>query len=205
MRVMPWTMAIFLLYVIVAALVIISLFSGVMSEHMNTVREQEQIDEQKRQQEEMVGALKIMHKAFKAADVAGDHLITKAEFEAMAKRPELRDELASVGVDLEEVEPGELFDCFDEGGRGVLSWDEFNAGMEGLREGASPKQFFKLLAAVWRAIYWDGRAPAQPRHQEAVEKELALANNGLARAERCLEGLRSELTAFLEEPEVSKH
>mmetsp|Transcript_82269 Transcript_82269/g.255480 ORF Transcript_82269/g.255480 Transcript_82269/m.255480 type:complete len:465 (+) Transcript_82269:114-1508(+) len=199
MEVMPWTLAVFLLYVIVAALVIISLFSGVMADHMNGVREQELVDERKRQQEQLVDAMMVVHEAFRAADATGDHLVTKAEFAAMMRRPHLRAKLASAGVDLSDLEPEELFDCFDEGGHGELSWDEFKAGMEGLREGVTPKQLFKLLAAVRRAVAFEAGPSPSPRRRAPLGRELQRMGARMARAERRLEGLSGELESFLGE------
>lgn len=142
----------FLSYVIFAAMVILSLLTGVLADHMNTVREAEEQEEVDVSRKEQSAATRAEFKAFKEADREGTHLIGKEQFLEVLQDSHVRKELEDCGVDLESFDPEDIFQCFDSKASGTITWSEFRSGMEELRLGVTPKQIFKLEVSLRRAV-----------------------------------------------------
>jgi len=141
----------FLAYVIFAAMVILSLLTGVLADHMNTVREAEEKAEAEEARAQRAVAVKAELKAFRQADIHGRHMIGKEQFMNVLQSPAVRDELDASGVNIGAFDLDDLFECFDSKASGAISWNEFRQGMEELRIGVTPKQIFKLEVSLQRA------------------------------------------------------
>merc|ERR1719215_1131969 len=142
----------FVCYIILAAMVILSLLTGVLADHVNNVREQQDRDEKTEQDAQLSKALRTEYKLFMNADAGGRHWIDKAHFKEIWGKSSVQEELGKIGIDVGNFDPGDLFDSFDSRAQGKLTWQDFRAGMEEMRNGVVPKEIFKLEASLQRAI-----------------------------------------------------
>lgn len=147
-----WMAGFFVVYVCFAGMVILSLLTGVLADHVNTVREQQEIEDREEALEQFSEVLKAEYRAFRQADTMGRHAIDKQRFKDILSRSSFREELKICGVNLDGLDPSELFDSFDSMGQGHLTWHDFRMGMEEMRTGVVPKEIFKLEASLQRAI-----------------------------------------------------
>lgn len=175
-----WMAGFFIVYICFAAMVILSLLTGVLADHVNTVREEQEAEEEQETAEHFSEALKAEYRAFRAGDTKNQHAVNKETFQEMLTKKAFRDSLKTCGVDVDDLDPGELFDSFDSMGGGLLTWHDFRAGMEEMRVGVVPKEVFKLEASLQRAI-----ASCEGKHavhysgvNDQAEKEEALTTAG---------------------------
>mmetsp|Transcript_69973 Transcript_69973/g.177590 ORF Transcript_69973/g.177590 Transcript_69973/m.177590 type:complete len:541 (-) Transcript_69973:65-1687(-) len=192
----------FLLYVIFAAMVILSLLTGVLADHINTVTTEAEEEEKAEKQKTRKQALATEFKAFKKATAGKDgtdHCMSKQEFRDTILDKEMKEELNDLGIDLDTFESDDLFRCFDRSANGVLCFHEFQEGMEELRVGVTGKQVFKLEVSLRNAVrHCD---PQQEFVQDAaltkaVKAQLGVANTRVASINVQLESLIEELANF---------
>lgn len=184
-------------------MVILSLLTGVLADHMNTVRSQEEQEAQARRQGELQKLRETEFKAFQMGDVAGRNVIDKEQFSHMFEGDGLRQELEDIGVSLDTFSAEDLFDCFDSEKNGSLKWHEFHKGMEELRIGVAPKQIFKLEVALRQSVrrcLEDTRTSTSKvkgsGHASETERQLRTAAARMARLDRELTRFGEELDAF---------
>lgn len=204
-----WMAGFFVVYICFAAMVILSLLTGVLADHVNTVREQQEIEDKVEAREHFSEALKAEYRAFRQADTSGRHAIDKQRFKEILSRASFREELKICGVDLADFDPSELFDSFDSMGEGHLTWHDFRMGMEEMRTGVVPKGVFKLEASLKKAIAsCEGKARVHSSGvYDQAQKERALHDasgtadtvrtqleNLIASMEECIEWADEETT-----------
>jgi len=211
----PLMLPMFLLYVVVVSLVVVSLLTGVMAEHMNTVRESEEALEE---QERLKTATKVLYSAFKRVDEDNNKNINFHEFQMVLADQELLDMLKTIELDVGDFDPHELFLCFDKDFDGMLGWDEFRDGMEELRKPVGPKQLFKLQAAMQRVCVHQVQAEtvqaastpssspspkASSRHERVmtpeVEELIGQVNQDMIGVDETLDTFEGDLKEFVTE------
>merc|ERR1712125_302458 len=119
----------FLAYVICAAMVILSLLTGVLADHVNSIREGEEEEEKILRQSDRKRAMVAEFRAFK--EVTGPHrnYIIKEEFCKLLKSDQFVENIADFGIDIKTFDPDDLFVCFDRQANGRLTWQAFQMGM----------------------------------------------------------------------------
>lgn len=142
----------FLGYVICAAMVILSLLTGVLADHVNSIREGEEEEERVLRQSDRKRAMIAEFRAFKEITGPFRNFITKEDFSKLLKSEQFADNIADFGVDVKTFEPDDLFVCFDRQANGRLTWQAFQMGMEELRVGITAKQVFKLEVSLRNAV-----------------------------------------------------
>jgi len=192
----------FLLYVIFAAMVILSLLTGVLADHINTVTTEAEEEEKVEKQKHRKQALATEFKAFKNATAhkgGTDHCMTKQEFRDTISDKEVKEELNELGIDVGTFDSDDLFTCFDRSANGVLCFHEFQEGMEELRVGVTGKQVFKLEVSLRNAVrHCDPQQEfvQDPALDKAVKAQLGVANKRVASINVQLESLIEELANF---------
>mmetsp|Transcript_62223 Transcript_62223/g.131511 ORF Transcript_62223/g.131511 Transcript_62223/m.131511 type:complete len:545 (+) Transcript_62223:117-1751(+) len=153
----PAMLYFFVGYVIFAAMVILSLLTGVLADHINNVTVENEKEEKAEKQLETKQAVSIEYKAFrKVMSGPGSRVgnsMTFDQFRQVIEDREVNKHLVELGIiDLENFDPADLFVCFDRSATGTLSFHEFSQGMEELRVGVTGKQIFKLEVALRNAV-----------------------------------------------------
>mmetsp|Transcript_67684 Transcript_67684/g.195998 ORF Transcript_67684/g.195998 Transcript_67684/m.195998 type:complete len:510 (-) Transcript_67684:68-1597(-) len=195
-----WAMMYFFLaYVIFAAMVILSLLTGVLADHMNTVRENEEREEEAENQKANAQAVKAQMLAFQKA-TEGAHLLSREQFRSVLDNAPMRERLSSQGVNLGGFDPDDLFECFDSKTSGLISWSEFHEGMEELRTGVKPRVIFKLEVGLRKAVR-DSRADlsSDPRTKTKLLEENNKVASRMFEISRQLDDVTSTTDSFLEE------
>lgn len=155
-RQMPWMQLFFFPYIFFGAFVIMSLLTGVMADHINDVRRDEDRKEHERR-------IQDVDEVVKHADKNRDNELDVQEFQELFSKdsaPEVVEDLQALGIFVRENEARELFDWFDVDQNGKVDKQELLHGLKQLAHGLSPLQLYKLRWSLGRA-------------NEIVEKECA--------------------------------
>lgn len=174
----PIFLPVILIYIVAISLVVVSLLSGVMAEHMNTVREAEEQRIEQQLQTKMKAAVDVLLTAFKRADMNDDKMINVQEFKKMLQEPDLVQGLARIEVELKDVDAEDMFNSFDRDHDGSLTWAEFRNGMTELRKPLGTTHAL-TLQVVQRVLFKkDDKDPeeeeeeSQPPQQDGGPVEL---------------------------------
>lgn len=199
----------FVAYVIFAAMVILSLLTGVLADHMNAQREEEEAEEQLKLLEQRDDARAAEYRVFAEVARSRKYHITMEEFMEIINSVHYRRRLEACGCNLDAVAAEDLFVCLDRKARGVLSLPEFRLGMEELRTGINPQLVFKVQAALSRAIR-ECQSKENPKtksvshqHQRVLDA-CASAANRVMLADAKLAVMSERMEAFLLKAESSR-
>jgi len=199
---MGWMMPIFILYVVFAAFVVLSLLTGVMAEHMNAVRREEDEKLKQESHSRMLAAIRVFYKAFRSADTEADGVIAREEFATIFMDKQFAKQLQNFDVDLQGINAEDIFKCLDLDNDGSITWEEFKFGLIELREAVTPKQIIMLRNRIQRAIeasdesqrkVMRGTGKVKPEHLEAC---LAECNLSFRRAERIMDDVEGTFDDF---------
>lgn len=180
---------IFTCYVLLNAVIILALLTGVITEHMMQVHRNDDEDQERERQEKLKTVLKAIYRLFKLIDTDNSDSIDRAEFQTLLRffhaepgeggdmddeyeqllkdNPDIGEALADIRENLAGLDDPELFSVFDMNGDGAISWDEFRISMEELKKGLTKKQTFKLQANV-RKLERDAEAAREIALREAA-------------------------------------
>jgi len=184
----PWYL-IFTCYVLLNAVIILALLTGVITEHMMQVHRSDDEDQEHERHEKLKTVLKAVYRLFKMIDTDGSDSIDRQEFQTLLRffhaepvegggelheeyeqllrdSPDIGEALGDIRENLEGLDDPELFSVFDMNGDGAISWDEFRITMEELQKGLTKKQTFKLQATV-RKLERSAEAARQSAIREA--------------------------------------
>jgi predicted metal-binding protein len=185
-----FAVTIFYSFIVIVSFVILSLFSGVMVDHMNEVRIREDADSQEELMKEASKAKRPFQTIFGWTD-SGDDKVGEEDFALLLSKPEYKEAVAASDLDLTRGEAQELFSFWDREHDKSLTWDEFKKGLEDYREGLTVKKVMimksKLKNLTKDLQQEDGgerllsgvahRAPPQ------IEQQLGEADSRLRRLE----------------------
>lgn len=166
---MPWMMPIFMLYVVLSAFVILSLLTGVMAEHMNTVRQGQEEEDKREKHARIREATRSFYKAFRRW-MSTDGEIRRKEFENLKSDEKLNQDMANYDSKFTELSAEELFNCIDLDGSECINWEEFRYGMMELREPVTPKQIIILRNKLSRAIDHSQEPTQADKEKQSAKK-----------------------------------
>merc|ERR1719188_805039 len=109
----PWLQLFLFAYIFFISFTMASLWTGVMADHMNDVRQKEEEEERQQEQEAVETAMDTFRQTFTMADTTADNSMDFKEFEQMLKSKEIMGLLKSVGIDITGLDARELFEFFD--------------------------------------------------------------------------------------------
>jgi len=160
----PWMRLFFVPYIMFAAFVMMSALTGVMAEHMDQVRTDEEEEEKVQRLEDFEAAMEALEEAFneEAADVEGEALVSREAFPNLLASGPVAAELEAVGMEVSEKEASDLFEFFDSSGEGLISWEEFLQAMDDIHRGLTAKQVLKLAHAFRQATRQETAKAAGP-------------------------------------------
>lgn len=204
MKESPDMILFFLIYVIFAGMVILSLLTGVLADHINSVTNEAEEEEQKEKAAQRKMAFAAEFKAFKKATCYSDHrsenIITKEDFRKVMKDKEIMGQLEEIGINLEDFNPDDLFICLDRDGHETLCFHEFQQGMEELRIGVTGKQVFKLETALRNAVRrvdpTREHMGSDPQLQVQIRDNLTDANGMASEVQARMELFLDELVQY---------
>lgn len=202
---MPHMMLVFVMYVIVAAFVVLSLLTGVMAEHINAVRQAQEAEDKIEKKKKLKEAVRVFYKVFGRADLLHDGRLVRAEFEQVFKDRELVAQLANFDVNLASLGASDLFEVLDVDDTYSITWDEFRSGMIQLRDAVTPKQVIELrnrISRVLEEVQADRNAGRSIQHQaptsQVFEDALKTINMKLSSAQDNADVFEYNLDSFLE-------
>lgn len=140
----------FIFYIIVTAFTILSLMTGVVSEHILKVAKDQEEGMRQRHDKELKEFMEGVKTLFDAADVDKSRSISRGEFKKILKDKEVSKKLLAMHIEVYDYDFLELFDCLDLNGKEELEYEEFVNGFRGIRGEAKAKDLLKLQGAVAR-------------------------------------------------------
>eukprot|EP00927_Polykrikos_kofoidii_P072875 TRINITY_DN68948_c0_g1_i1.p1 TRINITY_DN68948_c0_g1~~TRINITY_DN68948_c0_g1_i1.p1 ORF type:complete len:573 (-),score=117.62 TRINITY_DN68948_c0_g1_i1:71-1789(-) len=167
---------IFIIYVVLSAFVVLSLLTGIMAEHMNSVREMEAEEQMKEIMLRVHDANRAFYKAFLRADKNGDHKLSKTEFMGLLLEEEVMKTFAEFQVKLGDEDKETFFAVTDMNNDGMISWEEFKRAFHQLREGdKSAKPIMIQRNRIQRQFpHGDGHTCTRPlTDRERLEAEAS--------------------------------
>jgi len=192
------------IYIIFVSFVMVSAWTGVMTDHMAEVRQQDEDEERRRTQEDMSCALPLLLATFQASDQSKDNSIDFKEFVSMMANPEIHKELGKAGIKLTGLDAREMFEFFDLDASGQLGWKEFTTGMQDIRRGLTRKQLLKLQHSFKNATakveQQQGSLSTLQSHppSEEAQQHLVEVRNRLTRLEERLVKFETSIRTFMD-------
>jgi len=204
---MPYMQLFFFPYIFFGAFVILSLLTGVMADHMNEVRRNEEQAELRERVSQMQTAVKEVER--RDADDSG--YLDRTEFsELFDPTSEFVSDLKQAGIYISCEEADDLFDWFDVDGDEQITHSDLQQGLKSMLDGLTPLQLFKLSATVRcteRFVYScieiaekGGRAPwssGTNRHSPQAERALATLSERSDELEKKFTSFETQLQAFM--------
>mmetsp|Transcript_98968 Transcript_98968/g.206270 ORF Transcript_98968/g.206270 Transcript_98968/m.206270 type:complete len:541 (-) Transcript_98968:450-2072(-) len=159
----PGMTAFFFPFMFIGAFVIMSLLTGVMADHMNDVRRNEEEEETK----ERLSQIDTAIQAVKSSDVDGDGTLDRYEFEKLFDPGNsFAKDLKDTGVSISSKEAVELFDCFDVDWDGKVDYEELSHAIKHLQTGLGPLTLFRLGASIRAAERFMSWQLSQPNSEK---------------------------------------
>jgi Ca2+-binding EF-hand superfamily protein len=157
-----WLMFVFVLYVVVTAFSILSLLTGVISEHMIQLSKFNDKQAEELEDREKLDFMIRFHKMFVKADVDGSNTISREELRDVLAIPDVQDELYRLKGEGFEIpnfgEAGpsgmngfeELFEAIVPQGDDEVTFEEFSQGFLRMRGSAKGIHLLELQAELRR-------------------------------------------------------
>merc|ERR1711976_834371 len=96
-------------YIMITAFTILSLMTGVVSEHISNYTKDQEDEMKKEHQAELEHFMDTIQDLFKTADHDHSNTISRSEFKKVLEDPRL----LSLGIEIHNFDMLELFDCLD--------------------------------------------------------------------------------------------
>jgi len=157
-----YMMFVFVVYVMFTAFVVLSLLTGVISEHMIAVTKQNELSEQMREQKAVEWLKGFVQRKFRGDgedepwDVDGSGTISAEELKALLQNPKVQEEMnRNQGPDLArdgmaKLMIEDLFNTLDQSGDMEISMEELIDGFQNMRGDAKSVQMLELKAEMNR-------------------------------------------------------
>jgi len=168
----PMMQLFFVFFIIFASWTMISVLTAVASDTMIEATTDRKDVERSEQQRKQRAFLEFLKKCFKQADIDGNDMLDKQEFETLIKRPEVRRQMLESGVKMHEEEMYKAWELLDVDGSGELTIDAFVTGLSCLQEALNVRHVVSIDYSVKRTA---------------------------ARLERCMKNLLVELESVQEQ------
>jgi len=192
---LPWMMFLFIGYVILASFVVLSLLTGVMANHINAVREDEEKEEYRQHCTQLRKTRHELYKAFQNVAGSCELDIGLEEFEQIIVHARLSESLSILNVNLEGISVAELFDLVDINQDGRISWTDFRTAMSELRR-VTPAQLMTLRNQVARIAADEEPDTPSDVQSEHLEAALDAIKGGISNTEETLDKLGTTLSQF---------
>ncbi|CAJ1333776.1 unnamed protein product [Effrenium voratum] len=140
---MPMLRPLFVVFYIYSAWALLAVMTGVVSENMIAIRDQMQKEDEQREEKRKSMITKVLMELFREADVDGNGIVSRAEFEAMLKSPELVKKITK-NTRMKVQDLMDLFDWIDHDKGGTITIDEFMTGFKWINEPLRAKSLVKL-------------------------------------------------------------
>lgn len=191
----------FFVFIFFGAFVLMSLLTGVMADHMNDVRRQEEEEERREKIHQREHAIKMA----KAVDINGDAVLDRDEFERLVSLESVKKDLGSTGLSIRPREARDLFEWFDVNGDGQIDNEELYHGLKHLFEGITGLQMYKLKVAIQRASAIAEQRPESPKTAlarrppptEASVQRLDQLTGTLGHLEAKMDTFETQVRAFM--------
>merc|ERR1719482_2318256 len=136
-----WWMLFFIIYVLITAFSILSLLTGVISEHMIALTRYTEKQAEEQEEREKQKFIVFFHDWFTRADVDNSGSVSRDELRSLFRRKEVAEELEKLAEDGFEIEMfldneesvDELFDSILASGQEEVSWEDFCQGFLRMR------------------------------------------------------------------------
>lgn len=139
---------VFILFISITTFAIMNVVIAVIVENTLDQAALQRNDVMKKLDRDRSSALQRIYEVFQMSDKNGDQLVSRDEFMAALKEPEVMRNFHSVEIDLRGAEG--LFDILDYDDSGSLDMTEFIEGCMRARGGAKAKDVLALQCDLWR-------------------------------------------------------
>jgi len=140
---MPMLRPLFVVFYIYSAWALLAVMTGVVSENMIAIRDQMQKEDEQREEKRKSMITKVLMELFREADVDGNGIVSRQEFESMLKSPELVKKITK-NTRMKVQDLIDLFDWLDHDKGGTITIDEFMTGFKWINEPLRAKSLVKL-------------------------------------------------------------
>jgi len=150
---LPWMTILFDTYIALGAFAMLSILTGVVSDHMGQISQLEKKDDQQLEAAAANEIICSLHDKLFMIDGTPKGTICKTHFENVLCCQEMKTDLNKAGLK-SEGELLELWDCFNTDDDNMLSWEELKSGLLRLRNAPDPKDMLRMRFAAERVARW---------------------------------------------------
>jgi len=142
----PWLKPLFVVFTIYCSWALLSVMTGVVSEHMQAIREAQEAKDLAEAEGVRSECTKVLTEVFSAADLDGNGTLCKAEFMNFAASPHQQRRMQAVGVPALEL--AKVFHCLDIDESGSVDLWELVQILEWLSEPVTGRQIIRVNSSV---------------------------------------------------------
>jgi len=144
---LPWTKPLFVAFTICGSWALLSVMTGVVSDHIQFVREEQQREDDEAREERREHLTMTLSQIFAAADKTGQGYLSRDAFMEIFKSPfQVRRLQRAINQPLADVR--RIFDWLDVEGRGEIGFREFCEGLDCLQEPVTGHRLLKMDSGI---------------------------------------------------------
>eukprot|EP00747_Dinoflagellata_sp_TGD_P164909 gnl/TRDRNA2_/TRDRNA2_185503_c0_seq1.p1 gnl/TRDRNA2_/TRDRNA2_185503_c0~~gnl/TRDRNA2_/TRDRNA2_185503_c0_seq1.p1 ORF type:complete len:552 (+),score=122.92 gnl/TRDRNA2_/TRDRNA2_185503_c0_seq1:96-1751(+) len=142
---------VFVMIYVFSAWALLAVMTGVVSENMISIREQLAREDEQKEERRQAVVTDLLVELFRAADADGSGAVSREEFMAMLRTPDLGKKLMK-NTNVRVTDLQELFDWLDHDEGGTITIDEFMDGFRWINEPLRAKSLVKLQERLLRDL-----------------------------------------------------
>jgi len=148
---LPWMKPVWVVFTILSSWALLSVMTGVVSDNMLEVRQQQEQKDFEQEEEFRGDLLRLIREVFTAADKDGSGVLEKQEYLELLSTPfHVRKLQRLAEVPIQDLVI--MFDWVDVDEKGFITFEEFMRGFDWLNEPVTGKSLLKLESAVRQRI-----------------------------------------------------
>lgn len=182
LELLPWTKPLFVAFTICGSWALLSVMTGVVSDHIQSIREKDLREDEEMREERKEKLVSMLAQLFASAS-DGTGSLTRAAFKEIFRSPYHHRRLQrALNQPLDDVQL--MFDWLDVEGRGTLDFYEFCEGLECLEEMVTGRSLLTVDCGVKRQC-------------NLLQKGIELASDEVDALQRDLDHQHAELMSLL--------
>eukprot|EP00931_Biecheleriopsis_adriatica_P049215 TRINITY_DN28464_c0_g1_i1.p1 TRINITY_DN28464_c0_g1~~TRINITY_DN28464_c0_g1_i1.p1 ORF type:complete len:716 (-),score=147.15 TRINITY_DN28464_c0_g1_i1:132-2213(-) len=147
LQAMPLTKVIFVVFTIYSSWALLSVMTGVVSDHIQYVREVQQQEEEHAQDEQHHQLVRTLSQIFAAADPDGSGTLRRAVYMEILNSPfQVRRLQKAVNLHVDDIK--QIFDLLDLDGNGTVNFDEFCESLDWLSKPVAGRRLLRVDLGV---------------------------------------------------------
>eukprot|EP00930_Biecheleria_cincta_P039419 TRINITY_DN27104_c0_g1_i1.p1 TRINITY_DN27104_c0_g1~~TRINITY_DN27104_c0_g1_i1.p1 ORF type:complete len:754 (+),score=103.00 TRINITY_DN27104_c0_g1_i1:76-2337(+) len=144
---MPWTKFVFVVFTIYSSWALLSVMTGVVSDHIQYVREVQRQEDEDAQDERQDIRVRTLSQIFSAADTDGSGALRRDAYMEILNSPfQVRRLQKAVNLHVEDIK--QIFDLLDFDGNGTVKFSEFCESLDWLAKPVTGRRLLKVDLGV---------------------------------------------------------